>query len=153
MEEPLSRNGGTPRYVQVLQLQILAVTEVLYRDSCVVSQAEAGETGDVLDDPDNDPPGEDAGAGREVALRVEPGHDPGLVVHDVAALQAELLQTGQSSAYPEQQDVRQVGVVVQLDTLKALQSLLEHLPLRLVTEEGPGHEQLLAVDKSQAFQS
>ena len=88
LEESLSRCRGTPREVEGLQPQLVALTEVLYSDSRVVGQTEAGEAGHVLDDPDHDPPGEDAGAGREVALRMEPRHDPGVVVHDVAALQA-----------------------------------------------------------------
>ena len=56
----------------------------------VVGQAETLERGAaVLDDPDDNPPGDHTGAGRKIlTLRVHPSDYPGLVVHDVAALQA-----------------------------------------------------------------
>ena len=61
----------------------------LNRNSCVISQAETFEGGaEVLDDPDDNPPGDHTGAGRKIlALRVHPSDYPGLVVHDVAASQ------------------------------------------------------------------
>ena len=68
----------------------------LNRNPCVVGQAETLEAGaEVLDDPDDNPPGDHTGAGWEVlTLRVHPSDYPGLVVHDVAARQAKYLQQG-----------------------------------------------------------
>ena len=61
----------------------------LNRNSCVIGQAETLEGGtEVLDDPDDNPPGDHTGAGRKIlALRVHPSDYPGLVVHDVTASQ------------------------------------------------------------------